>query len=486
MPRPTEPPLHTGPTDLGFRRSQVLLGLCVSAGVPGATALATGGDATHAAIAALAGATTAFGLGVLAHSVLRRTVAQPLQSLARAMEQLRSTRSTVRLPETGAPLLQPVVRLFNQTANTVQEREQLSQANLMSVEVAFDRVHSVLQSLHEGVIVVDVQGRVVLANAAARRILQADGSSIDGKPLAQVVDGDLATAMGTAIARVDDTGAEETQISDIARKGRIYDLTVVQVRATRPDHDFGKVVVLIDVTRNHEISQLKDDLLSSISHELRTPLTNMCSSSEILAQMAPPEDSDLREFAHILNLESHRLKALVDDVLQYNQLETGRLQLNLEPTDIAVLARNALQLLQPRLQQHRLHLSIEGAETAMTHADARRATEVLFRVLDNSINFTPTGGSIRIDIEAHDGLVEVTIGDSGPGIPADDRQRVFERFSQLGNLMTEKPKGAGLGLAISQRLIDAMDGTIWCDDSPLGGAAVHFVLPQQATAPVGD
>jgi two-component system phosphate regulon sensor histidine kinase PhoR len=486
MSRTPDAPLQTGPADLGFGRSHVVLGLCASAAVPAGSAIATGGDAVHAAIAAAAGIATATGLGFLANRVLRRAVARPLQSLARAMEQLRGTREAIRLSESGAPLLQPIVRLFNQTANSVQEREQLSQANLMSVEVAFDRVHSVLQSLHEGVIVVDVQGRVVLANAAARRTVQPDGNSIDGKPLAQVLDGDLAAAVRTAIARLDDTGAEETQVSDITRGGRIYDLTVVQVRATRPDHDFGKVVVLIDVTRNHEINQLKDDLLSSISHELRTPLTNMCSSSEILAQMAPPEDSDLREFAHILNLESHRLKALVDDVLQYNQLETGRLQLHLERTDMAVLARNALQLLQPRLQQHRLQLGIEGAETAMIHADPRRATEVLFRVLDNAINFTPAGGSIRIDIDSHDGLVEVTVGDSGPGIPAEDRQRVFERFTQLGNLMTEKPKGAGLGLSICQRLVDAMGGTIWCDDSPLGGASLHFVLPQQQPAPIAE
>ena len=462
-----------------------MFALFAGAALPASVAFGIDADLNGVAAAATCGLAVIAGLGYLAFGVLRRAVVEPLQSLTQAMDQLRAARGGSRVVEAGAPLLHAVMRLFNLAANSIQEREHLSQANLMSVEVAFDRVHSVLQSLHEGVIVVDREDRVVLANRTARQQL-GGGTAMEGRQLGQFVDRDLDAALRTAFARLDATGAEETHVSDVARDGRIYDLTVVRVQSTRPDHDFGKVVVLVDTTRNHEISQLKDDLLSSISHELRTPLTNMCSSSEILAQMATPEDSDLREFAQMLNQESHRLKSLVDDVLQYNQLETGRLHLSQEQVDLVPIVRSACQAMEPRLQQERLQLEVHSGESAKAQADPRRVAEVLLRLLDNAITFTPAGGRIRVEIQDHEGIAELVVADSGPGIALEDRQRVFERFTQIGNLMTEKPKGAGLGLAICQRLVDAMQGNIWCDDSPLGGAAIHFVLPQQQPVELAD
>ena len=139
---------------------------------------------------------------------------------------------------------------------------------------------------------------------------------VEAEPLLELVEGNLRQTIAEALQRVDGGKVGESHTPDIQHGARIFDLTIVQVQSNRPDQDFGKVVVLADVTRNHELNRLKDDLLSSISHELRTPLTNMCSSSEILTTLTPADEAEWREFAHMLNTESRRLKTLVDDMFE--------------------------------------------------------------------------------------------------------------------------------------------------------------------------
>jgi len=465
-----------GPADLGFGIGSIVMALLLGAFVPATAALLFDVPLEAAGLVAGAGAVTTAMFGWLAFCRLGEVVVEPLQQMSQAMDTLKATGKARRIEESGAAVLNAMLHRFNDACAGIEERQQMSQANLMSVEVAFDRVHSVLQSLREGVIVVDLDGRVVLANRAARRVIRSDG--IEGRYLGELVTGELQAAVRDSMTRIGATGAEEIKSTDISQHGRIYDLTVVQVQSTRPDRDFGRVVVLVDVTKNHEINKLKDDLLSSISHELRTPLTNMCSSSEILTHLDPTVEHEWREFAQILNVESHRLKTLVDDVMQYSQIETGRLPWNLERVEVAAQARQATDLHRGNAEKKDLTVLLTATGNTEVEADPQRLTEVICRVLDNAIKFTPEHGKVLLTVTANDDLVEVTIADSGPGIRPDDRTRVFERFGQIGNIMTDKPRGAGLGLAISQRIIDAMGGSMWCEDSPLGGAQFRFVLPQ--------
>lgn len=475
------------PADIGFAMGWVVVAAAIPAAIIGAGSWLLGLPPDRAGIIALVTAIAVIGLAALAFTRLRRRLLQPLTGMTLALDQLRSTGQAPRLAEDGVPFLQPMLRRFNQACGSVIEREQLSRANLMSVEVAFDRVHSVLQSLREGVVVIDVNGRVVLANRSARQAIRSDSGAIEGRMLTELVDGELAAAVGAGLARIDSRQAEETRTTDIVHRGGFYDLTMVQVQSTRPDHDFGKVVVLVDVTKNHEINRLKDELLSSISHELRTPLTNMCSSSEILMQIDPHNEAEWHEFVRMLNVESHRLKSLVDDVMEYSQIEMGRVRWQLDAADLTVLARSAIDLIRSIAQQKRIQIGLRS-DGGNTHAriDRSRITEVLCRVLDNALKFTPEGGRVEMTVTAREDLVDLAIADSGPGVAPPDRERIFERFTQIGDLMTDKPKGAGLGLSICQRIIDAMGGTMWCEESPLGGAQIRFIVPACAPEPAAS
>lgn len=475
-PAPPRNPVNL--RDLGFGKL-ALTGAALSVGIlPAALGLyfdVTPLSAIGIAGGGLAAASTAIFLGA---RHLRRALVEPIDEIVRAMDLLRTSGQAPQISENGAPLLQPMMRRFNLAGMALEQRGRQSLANLMSVEAAFDRVHAVLQSLREGVVVVDPQGRIVLANRNARRLLRFGDGRVEAEPLLDKLDGELHASIAAGLQRVDGQKVGELHTNDVAHGDRMFDLSIVQVKSNRPDQDFGKVVVIADVTRNHELNRLKDDLLSSISHELRTPLTNMCSSSEILTTLTPADEAEWREFATMLNSESRRLKTLVDDVMEYSMLETRRTTWNIERTDLSQLVQTALDVVHGNADKKQQQVECQAELPAFAMIDPQRINEVLCRLLDNAIKFTPTGGKVRVEVHSHDGLVEVAIADSGPGVPVADRQRVFERFSQIGDVITDKPQGTGLGLSITQRIVDAMGGTIWCEDSPLGGARFRFVVPQ--------
>ena len=410
---------------------------------------------------------------LIAHRV-RSSIAEPIEQVMFAADQLRSTGQAPRIEEAGAPLLRPMLRRVNMASSTLADRVQQSQANLVSVEAAFDRVHAVLHSLREGVAVVDPSGQIVLANQSAERML---GSSVrlEGQYLAKQVGGDLGQALRNGLAVID-RGNSDFRAVDLRHGSHILDLTIVQVKANRPQHDYGKVIVLIDVTRNHEINRLRDELLSSISHELRTPLTNMCSSSEILASLTPGDASEWREFADMLNSESHRLKSLVDDVMEYSSIEV-RQGWQIEPANAVQSVQAAVEVLRQQAADKQVTIQVTDEDQTVAEFDTQKLKEVLCRVLDNAIKFTPPEGQVAVSITTHDDLVTINIDDSGVGIPEDQRKKVFERFSQIGDVMTDKPSGTGLGMSIALRIMEAMRGKIWCEDSHLGGARFCIALP---------
>ena len=405
---------------------------------------------------------------------VRSVIAQPVQRVMMAIEQLRSTGHAPRIEEAGAPLLRPMLRRFNMASSALEQRVQQSQANLVSVEAAFDRIHAVLQSLREGVAVVDPEGHVVLANRSAERLLDSS-DKLDGQLLTEQIDGDLGAALLNGLAEVDG-GAADFRASDLHHGSHILDLRVVQVQSNRPQQDYGKVIVLVDVTRNHEINRLRDELLSSISHELRTPLTNMCSSSEILASLTPNDEAEWREFAAMLSSESHRLKSLVDDVMEYSSIEV-RQGWRIERANVVKSAHTAIEVLRQAAEAKQIALRLVGSDSAIADIDTQRLNEVLCRVLDNAIKFTPDHGQVQVRVTGHDGKIEIAVDDSGIGIPENERGKVFERFSQIGDVMTAKPAGTGLGMSITQRIVEAMGGKVWCEDSDLGGARFCISLP---------
>ena len=364
-------------------------------------------------------------------------------------------------------------------------------ARMLSLEMSHDRVRAVLESLGEGVLVVDDGGEVVLTNPAAAVALRADVKSVEQHRLAEVLVDELREPAAKALAMLRPSGdggqrPPHFRCSAIACGQRMFDMTAVPVRSVRSGFDFGTVLLLVDVTRNHEVARLKDQFLSSISHELRTPLTNICAYAEILRLMLPGEDAEWPEFVRVIHEEGLHLSALVDTVFDFLLLESGEAVFHQERIAPSHIVQHSVSAEQQRAQAAEVELRTDIAPDAPdVVVDSRRWAQVCRNLLDNAFKFTPPGGRIRVALCRCDDRLHLRVEDSGPGVPPEHRQRVFEKFHQIPNHLTDKPPGAGLGLAACRAIVARFGGSVWCEDSPLGGAAFVVQLPMAPAVGAG-
>ena len=365
------------------------------------------------------------------------------------------------------------------------ERQRDRVAQVLTLELGYERARSVLEALREGVLVVDERGEIVMANPAARRAMREPAHEPVGRILWEALTPELAGRAQDAwdALRGHGAGRSEAELpqirySGIPCRGSVYDLTAVEATSQRTGQDFGTVFLLVDSTRTHELQRIKDRFLSNVSHELRTPLTNVCAYAEILNQMPPGATREWAEFARVIHDESVQLSSLVDGLFDYLQLESGEAAFATETFDGAVIVRDVVA-------QSRARAAIRGTELElqlddglpMLRADRRRWAQVVRHLLDNAIKFSPEGGRVRVSVAAREEGFELRIEDNGPGVPARERHAVFEKFNQLRDQLTDKPSGTGIGLATSRAIVARFGGLIWCEDSACGGACFVVLLP---------
>ena len=230
-------------------------------------------------------------------------------------------------------------------------------------------------------------------------------------------------------------------------------------------------------------NRAKSDFLSRMSHELRTPMNSILGFAQLLARAELPA-AQAKGVQHILKAGRHLLR-LINEVLEISRIEAGREHLALEPVALAAAAQEALGLVRPLAQQHGVTLhDVEGeAPEAVVRADRQRLVQVLLNLLSNAIKYNRPGGSVRLDVRrAGDGRWAVRVHDTGPGIPADRAGELFTPFARLGAEQTEV-EGTGLGLALSQRLCEAMGGALALEASGAGGSTFRVELAGADGAP---
>lgn len=375
--------------------------------------------------------------------------------------------------------LSQVAQITSRAASMQSQRD--AAAQLLSLQMGYERGLSVLEALGEGVLVVDGAGEIVLANPAASGALLESAQDPHGRVLWDVLLPELAQHAQEAWRTLREGDRETTpqvRYPSIACDGRVYDLTAVEARSQRTGQDFGCVFLLVDSTRAHELQRLKDRFLSSVSHELRTPLTNICAYSEILSTLMPGESVEWPEFVKVIHEEGLQLSCLVDAMFDYLQLESGEAVFRETELDGGALVREVFAGFSASAATRAIDLQFDvHPRTPRVRGDLERMRQVAHHLIDNALKFTPDGGCVRVTVGCRDEGFELRVEDSGPGVPPDDRQAVFEKFHQLRDHLTDKPSGTGLGLATSRAIVGRFGGMIWCEDSPLGGATFVVLLP---------
>ncbi|HEY1290343.1 MAG TPA: ATP-binding protein [Burkholderiales bacterium] len=239
-----------------------------------------------------------------------------------------------------------------------------------------------------------------------------------------------------------------------------------------------------DITQQRAAERMRSEFTSTLSHELRTPLTSILGSLQLLRSGALGDmDKDQGELVEVAERNGQRLLDLINEVLDIEKIESGRLTLLPEPMPVDSLLNESVRLNQGYADRFRVNLALHGAVPGViVRADRKRLMQVMTNLLSNAAKFSPPNSAVDVSVSRHDDNVRVEVSDRGPGIPEAFRSKIFGRFAQADSADSRIKGGTGLGLAISKRLIELMQGRIGFEDRARGGTTFFFELPVLSSA----
>ena len=233
-----------------------------------------------------------------------------------------------------------------------------------------------------------------------------------------------------------------------------------------------------------KVKRLKDEFIATVSHELRTPLTSIAGALSLLnnnlAGKLPEPASRLVTIAYN---NCQRLVRLINDILDIEKIEAGKVNLVLEPVDIRSVLEQAMEDTLAYAKSHGVRIRIEASTThGELQSDADWLVQIITNLLANAIKFSSPGGEVVLAIAKQSGVVRISVRDHGPGVPSDFRQQIFEKFAQADGSDTRQKGGTGLGLSIVKEMVTRLGGKVGFDDAPGGGTTFYVDFPDTQLA----
>jgi two-component system phosphate regulon sensor histidine kinase PhoR len=340
-----------------------------------------------------------------------------------------------------------------------------------------DRLEAVIEGMDDGVVALNWEGRIRVANRAFARIVGRGHA-----PTAQIVDEKLVDLLPhpdlVAFVR-GQTGADSVEL-ELPRKKH------VDVRRTKLRSTTGSVLVFHDVTETRRIETMRKDFVANVSHELRTPIAIVQANVEALVSGALEEPDRARTFLDALQRNALRLSRLVDDLLDLARIESGAFQAKASRVRVADVVGKIADTLADTIATLDHEVTLELSDDAIVWADEGALEHVLVNLVENAAKYTPKGGHITLGArvllpeESLSPTVRIEVKDDGPGVPEEHRERIFERFYRVDAGRSKEAGGTGLGLSIVKHLVLAMGGEIGVHENVPHGAVFTVDLPQSA------
>lgn len=327
-------------------------------------------------------------------------------------------------------------------------------------------VRDAFVALTDGIILADTSGHIVSANPAAFRVLGED--SLVGRLFDELL-------LVSGATTVQDQDGHRVRRAWFPREDRMGVLEMVSTTLG----ERGALHTVRDVTSQAELLRLKEDFLLQVAHELRTPISALSATLDLLVEDALTMSRDeLTSMVGTLRRSALRLEHLVENLLDAGSIEAGTFQIRTMPTSVRSCLQEALVFVQPLIDSKRQQISTQlHASSDRVLADPRRTAQVLANLLANASKYAPEATKIFVATSTKDGYVRVTVRDQGPGIPADEQARLFQRFFRSREVR-DQAGGLGLGLAICRAIVHAQGGQIDIDSAVGRGTSVHFTLPK--------
>jgi two-component system phosphate regulon sensor histidine kinase PhoR len=398
---------------------------------------------------------------LLATQLIKR-ILNPLQRLQKATQSIATGNYAARVAsekhEIGA-----LAQDFNQMADSLQESmERLQQQRFL--------LNTVLNHVVTGIIAIDPQGQLLLANPLARQLFRLpmgkpantlDSNLLHRDPeLWQLLDQTLRTGVG-----------QEAELN----RHRYYQVTTTLLPMKDAQATQGVIMAIHDMTHVKKLENLRTEFVANATHELRTPLTSIQGYIETLSNQKNLSPEVQSEIFSILEMESHRLSHLIDDMLTLSEIENRPQDINETICDLKEISEEVITLLQPMAQQHQVRLSLEVGEIPGFWARRDWLSRMLINLMDNAIKYNRPEGLVNLSLHAPTPeRIQIVIEDTGIGISEEHLQRIFERFYRADHSRFRLTGSTGLGLAIVKHLVQLYGGTIQV--TSVEGQGTRFVI----------
>jgi signal transduction histidine kinase len=326
-------------------------------------------------------------------------------------------------------------------------------------------VQDAFVALTDGIILTDTKGHIVSANPAAFRVLGED--QLVGRLFDELL-------LVSGATTVQDQEGHRVRRAWFPREDRMGVLEMVSTALGKR----GALHTVRDVTSQAELLRLKEDFLLQVAHELRTPIAALSATLDLLVEDALTMSREELGSMVGTRRSALRLEHLVENLLDAGSIEAGTFQIRTMPTSVRSCLQEALVFVQPLLDSKRQLISTQlHASSDRVLADPRRTGQVLANLLANASKYAPEDTKVFVATSTKDGYVRVTVRDEGPGIPADEQARLFQRFFRSREVR-DQAGGLGLGLSICRAIVHAQGGEIGIESAVGRGTSVHFTLPK--------
>jgi signal transduction histidine kinase/FixJ family two-component response regulator len=375
---------------------------------------------------------------------------------------------------------------INRAADKIRLEQQALQLqeenirNLYDVTLEKSRLKTIINCMANGVMVTNRNMEVVLHNPALMRLLGIRHDATDPFPIYDIIDDQ---ELIQTILRIHKGGSEKNEF--ITQESCIGDKTLRAISGPAfgvDRHVFlvvvGAVTVLEDITAFKQLDQMKSSFVHMVAHELRSPLASIRQINNVLIDgLAGEMNGRQQELIERGNRKIDALLELINDLLDVAKIEAGKLVERRAPTDIAPIIRETIELMTPKAEKQNISLNLICEKLSPVQTDAKRMEELIGNLVSNAINYSPDGGEVTVTVSTRGKWVELSVKDTGVGIPTDELPRIFEQFYRIRHPKTRKVVGTGLGLSIVKAIVDAHNGTIDVESIPEQGTIFRVMLP---------
>ena len=416
--------------------------------------------------------------GAMLSWTLAWSISKPLDELADRLRSFSLRGPSLRLGEQPLAELQAVALEFNKMAERLEQFEKLNVDRLIYEK---SKTEAIIESLEDGIVLIDPEGMVTHINGVAAIILGVERDEALGSPF-----DDLNSnhphylRVRAALQSIANQPLEAQRIEiDLHVRGRDHTYVLKPVPLRQDDAgSFGTILILQDITYLRDKDRARTNLVATLSHELKTPLTSLALSADLFDRGGGNLDPNQKQLLATINEDVGRMRNLANDLLNLARGEAGTITIRAMPIDLAQLIHAVTKTFTLQAEQKRVTLAESVDESVpVVSADPVKLSWVVSNLIGNALRYTPSGGTITISSEREGETVRLRVSDTGPGVAPEIRDHLFERYAQW-NVNGAEPGSAGLGLAIAKDIVDAHGGRIFVDSAE--GRGTCFTVELQA------